>query len=91
MVLRPTLDRSMLLLILRAVNVLLAHGGQRACRAVIVLVIILLGLHVPADGVRDRLVRTAGLVLVDHGPRSLSCPMRVIRSRRFALLDAANV
>lgn len=56
-----------LLLIFRAVNVPLARWGQHAClRAVVVALISLLGLDMAVDGVRNRPVRSLGLVLVDQ-------------------------
>jgi hypothetical protein len=54
-------------LIFRAISVPLAQRNERARLAVIVLVAALLGLDVSVDRVRDRLVRAACSVLVDHG------------------------
>jgi hypothetical protein len=53
------------LLIFRAINVPLAHRGERACLAVVVIVLASLGLDVRVDRVRDRLIRTARFMLVD--------------------------
>src|SRR6266851_7331391 len=58
-------------MILRAISGPLAHGGEHARRTVVVIVVALLGLDVCVDGVGDRLVRAARLMLVDHG-RSLA-------------------
>lgn len=54
-------------MIFRAINVQLAHRDQCTRRAVVI-VAALLGLDMPVDRARDRLIRAAGLMLVDHRP-----------------------
>jgi hypothetical protein len=54
-------------LILRAISGPLAHRSEHTRLAVVVLVVGLLGLDVGVDRPRDRLVRAARFVLVDHG------------------------
>jgi hypothetical protein len=49
-------------MILRAINGPLAHGGEHARRAIVVIVVSLLGLDVRVDRARDRLVRAARLM-----------------------------
>jgi hypothetical protein len=72
--------------IFRAINVPLAHGGEHPCPAVVVIVVGLLRLDVGVDGVRDRPVCAACLVLVDHG-RSLT--VGAVLARVKATLRAA--
>jgi len=67
----------------------LAHRSEDPCRSVVI-VTGLLGLDVEIDGVRDGLVRPARFMLVVMAARSLSWPIRVIRARKLAPLEAAN-
>jgi hypothetical protein len=75
-------------LIFRAISVPLACGDQDPGRPVLVIVVFaLLALEVGVDGVRDELVGATGLVFWRIiAARSLSCPIRAIRSRSEAPL-----
>ena len=59
-------------------------------RGPVIVVLALLALEVGVDGVRDELVGAAGIMLVIIAARSLSWPMRAIRSRSPAPFLAAN-
>ena len=70
----------------------LASGDQRPGRTsvVIVALAVALGLDVEVDRIRDPLISAARLMLMISSARSLSCPIRVIRSISAAPLFAAN-
>jgi hypothetical protein len=56
--------------ILFAISVPLAHRGERGRRAIIVIIAALLSLDVRVDRACDRLVRSAGLVLIKAAPQA---------------------
>jgi hypothetical protein len=67
-------------------------GNQRSGRTsvLIVALVVALGLDADVERIRDPLISAARLMLMISVARSLSCPIRVIRSLRAAPLFAAN-